>query len=187
MTPDTLIMGIAGIVATLIASGLGLYFTARARSAPLRELLYAKQIKLLLDVLRAIGRIRVFVPLLLDEESPHKERAREDIRKVVKKFSQLTDAAAAVLPTELYAEISGIGQLVVDFLVDYDAGREREQFPDQLLGRASKTALLARTLLGTDELSEESLALFATSRSLEELSQIEPLALLRSVRGKSET
>ncbi|MGO9147509.1 MAG: hypothetical protein ACLQDF_14185 [Desulfomonilia bacterium] len=50
----TLIIGLAGIASTLIAGGLGSYFTARARSSPLRETLFSKQLELMTKVIKEL-------------------------------------------------------------------------------------------------------------------------------------
>ena len=52
----TLVVGLAGIVATLCSSGMGLYYIARARRSPMRELLYARQIDVVVRILRTIAK-----------------------------------------------------------------------------------------------------------------------------------
>ena len=46
----TLIIGLAGIVSTLSVSGLGLYYTAKSRAAPLRQALFSKQIEIVMEI-----------------------------------------------------------------------------------------------------------------------------------------
>lgn len=179
----TLIIGLAGIVATLIASGLGLYFTARARSAPLREYLYTKQVDLVSQVLLTIGRIRIFIAMAIDPESPYQKQARDDLGKKVKILSELCDTAAALLPTELYAEVRQTERFVVDFVVNLDEGNGVSEFPAKLDSYAAKTVLVARACLGIDELSEESLALFASPRELAKLSKLKPEEIMREIRN----
>src|SRR6266702_3648472 len=100
-----LILGIGGLVSTLASAALGLYFTARARTAPMREVLFSRQLTLSERILRAFGRARVFATMLT-ADGEHAEQAREDIRVVVKRLSILTDEAAALLPTELYVDVN---------------------------------------------------------------------------------
>ena len=72
----TLILGLAGIAGTLISIGLGLYFTAKARSAPLREALFKKQLDLISRIMHKQGRIRVFVTIMGGEDDIFKDKAR---------------------------------------------------------------------------------------------------------------
>ena len=48
----TLVVGLGGIVATLVSSSLGLYFTSKARSSTLREMLYSRQIDLIIQIMK---------------------------------------------------------------------------------------------------------------------------------------
>lgn len=180
---QTLIAGIVGVLATLVASGLGLYFTAKARTAPLRELLYTRQLDLSQEFLHLLGRVRVYAPLLLVSENQFKVRAREDLTGVVKRLSELTDQAAAILPVELYAEVLAVANLVVDFMSAYDHGSPRPDFPAHLAGRGAKAAAMVRTLLGVEELSEQSVSLFAKADALDRLAGISPEDILR-IAGK---
>jgi hypothetical protein len=166
----TLVIGLAGIIATLLSSGLGLYYVALARRSPMRDLLYAKQLDLIVKILNTAGRIRVFTTILLGQDVQFKIEAREDLRIALKRLSRLSDDAAALLPTELFAEVRRLTDLAVDIAVKIDASHPAQlsEFDAQM----AKTALMARALLGVDELSDESIALFAKRNSLERLSKI---------------
>ncbi len=168
----TLIIGLAGIAATSLSSGLGLYFVARARRSPMRELLYSRQLGLVVPLLRTVGRIRVLTTILVSEDGQFKEEARSDVGLAVQRLSELSDSAAALLPTQLFAEVRRLSALAVDVLVNVDAGRNAASVAAQLDAQAAKTALMARALLGVDELSDESMALFAEGESLQRLSSV---------------
>lgn len=179
---QTLLLGMAGLVATLISSALGLYFTARARAAPMRQHLYEKQLALMLRVIELIGRIRVFAPMVLEKDGPHVERALGDLRVKVHELSEASDSAAALLPTELYIEVNRLSRVVAQFLTDYDAGKDTSWFPDDLAGRAAKTALLSRVFLGVDELSDESAKLFGGQGGISKVGKLAPADIVRSVK-----
>jgi hypothetical protein len=166
----TLIVGLAGIAGTLLSSGMGLYFVARARRSPMRELLYGRQLDLIVRILRTAGRIRVFMAILASDDDTFKEQARDDVGRSVKRLSQLSDDAAALLPTELFVEVRTLSEATVDILVKIDAPEPASL--DQLDTQAAKTALMTRSLLGVDELSDESIALFGKRDSLDRLSKI---------------
>src|SRR5271165_2837759 len=111
---NSLILGGAALVSTAIVASLGLYFTARARTAPMRELLYSKQLDLAQRVFRAFGRAKV-IAVLLNPACEHKERARVDMGGIVKRLSILTDEAAALFPTELYVAVKKVCDTLVFF------------------------------------------------------------------------
>jgi hypothetical protein len=176
---QTLVVAVVGILATLLSSSLGLYFTARARTAPLRELLYTRQLGLSLDLLHLVGRIRVYAPLLLGSDVEFRDRARNDLTDVVKRLSELSDQAAAIFPATLYAEVQAIVRLVIDFAAALDAGASPAEFPTELTGHGAKMGVMIRTLLGVEELSEESIALYSRRNALDKLAGIEAEDLLR--------
>ena len=173
-TTQTILVSIAGLISTAIVGAIGLFFTARSRSAPLRQHLYQEQLALVIRIVRIIGKIRTFAPMVVDPSGPYHERAVNDLRVKVRQLSEAKDAAAALLPTELYGELAQLASIVTDFVGDYDERRDLSWFPATLAGHAAKTALLARTYLGVDELSTESASLFASERSLASVANLDP-------------
>ncbi len=171
----TLIIGLAGISSTLISSGLGIYYTARAGSAPLRELLYSKQVELISKIIHKQARYRVYATVLSGSETAvFHERARADIRECVKEYSELTEQAAAILPTDLWVEINRLSTSMTDLTVDYDATSKIDK--DKLIEIVAidaKVALLSRAVLGVDELTDESLRLFSKRKEFESLTNLE--------------
>jgi hypothetical protein len=184
----TLIIGLAGISSTLISSGLGIYYTARARSAPLRELLYSKQVELISKIIHKQARYRVYATVLSgDETAAFHERALEDIGECVKEYSELTEQGAAILPTDLWVAIKHLSSAMTDLVVDYDEVSKIDQ--DKLLAiiaMDAKVALLSRAVLGVDELTDESLRLFSTRKGLESLTNIELRELEERARQKAD-
>lgn len=170
----TLIIGLAGIIATLIASGAGLYFTAKARSSPLRETLFSKQVELLSRIVHKQSRFRVYATILHGNDDTHKERAREDIAECFREFSELQEEAAAVLPTEVWVEIKKLCDDMSNILGKYDekGGIEGANFKN-LVARMTKVALVTRVVLGIDELTGESLSLFTASKDYERIANME--------------
>lgn len=181
-TTQTLIVSLAGLATTTLAAGLGLYFTARGRSAPLRQHLYEQQLRLAVRIIRIIGKIRTFAPMVMQDDDPFYDQALDDLRVKVRQLSEAADSAAAILPTELYVEVQQLTRIVVDFLGLVEARKDRSTFPDQLAGRAAKTALLARTFLGVDELSTESARLFTARKELARVADLKPDTIASSAR-----
>jgi hypothetical protein len=171
----TLIIGLAGIIGTVIASSLGLYFTAKSRSAPLRELLYAKQIELITQMIHKQARFRVYATILSSGDPGFKDIARDDIGDCFKEYSETTEKAAALLPTELWVEIKRLETLMSELIDNYDKSAIiNEESLLKLAGMDAKVALVSRVVLGVDELTEESLKLFSSTKGFERVAKIEP-------------
>ncbi len=170
----TLIVALAGIASTLVSSSLGLYFTARARSAPLRKLLYSKQIELITQIIHKEGRFRVYATILAGDDPTFKEPARHDIGNCMKNHSELTEKAAAILSTDLWVEIKQLNSFMTELLVNYDENEKlNEEHLIKLSSMDAKVALVSRAALGIDELTEESLKLFSNVKDFERLAKIE--------------
>ncbi len=182
----TLFVGLGGIFATLISSGLGLYFISKARSSPLRELLYAKQIELIVSIISKIGRTRVYVTILAGEDSTFKKHAREDLGECVKTLSEITEEGAAILPTELWVEVKKLSSHVTTIAVEYDEnGAIDSEQMIKIIAMETKVALVARSVLGVDELTEESIKIFSSKKEFERLANIEVSSFEDMARDKN--
>jgi len=182
---ETLILGLAGLASTLVSTGLGLYFTSRARAAPMRQHLYERQLALMLEIVELIGKLRLYVVMMLEPNGPFRERARDDFSEAIPELSEASESAAAIFPTELYVEVRQISEACVSFAISYDEGKIDSAFNDTLAGHAAKTALMARVFLGVDELSTETTRLFGTHKEVSKVERISPADLVRFARGKN--
>ena len=162
----TLVIGLSGITATLISSALGLYFTSKARSSPLREMLYSKQIDLIVSIISKTGRIRIFTTILASKDSTFKDRARDDLGDYVKILYELTEQGAAILPTELWIEVKKLSEHVVTISDEYDKNKIIDS--NQIV----KLSAIG-SVLGVDELTEESIKIFSSKKAFGNLANIE--------------
>ncbi|HXC43139.1 MAG TPA: hypothetical protein VNY51_06430 [Candidatus Dormibacteraeota bacterium] len=170
----TLVIGLAGIAGTLVSSGLGFYFTAKARRNPLREALFDKQLDIISRIMHKGGRIRVFATILTGKDEGFRDQARNDMGECVREFSEIQEESDAILPTELWVEVKHLTDHMVKLLVRYDEDGQIE--PDdlaRLLAMSAKVGLLSRAVIGVDELTDESLALFSSKKSYQSLAEIE--------------
>jgi len=126
------------------------------------------------EIMEIIGRIRNFTVLLADPEQEYSARARQDIGRLIPDLSRLIDLAATILPTEIFVELSTLASSLSNFIEGIDNGHIDEEYPVMLGGRSAKLALLIRSSLGTDELSEESLSLFGSTQDFQQLSKLAP-------------
>jgi hypothetical protein len=170
----TLIIGLSGIAGTLIASGLGLYFTAKARSSSLRETLFKKQLEIMARITHLLGRFRVFATILAANDNEYKEHAREDIRECIKIFSEIQEEGAAILPTELWIEVKKMNDHMAKIPLNYDKGESiSKESIDLYIAIMSKIVLLGRVVIGVDELTEENIKLYSSQKEYENLANIE--------------
>jgi hypothetical protein len=169
----TLIVGLVGILATLTSSLIGHYFTAKARSNPFRQLLYAKQLELVTKLVHRQSRFKIFAVILIDNTS-YIEQAENDMRDCVKVYSELTEEGAVLLPVEIYVEIRELNRWMVDFLIRFDEGKELDKdLLDEFAVIDLKIALIVRGLLGVDELSEGSISVFSSKKKFKRVIGLE--------------
>jgi len=161
----TLIIGLAGIAGTALASGFGLYFTSKARNAPLRELLYQKQLDLITQIIHKQERFRIYATILFGEDPEFKARAEEDIRICMKEYSELIEQATTLLPINLLAEIKILHNYMIKNLIAYDEKTKIENdFFSKLVEIETKVSVISRVVLGVDKLTKESLKLFSSTK-----------------------
>jgi hypothetical protein len=178
------IISVAGIVGTVVVGSIGLYFTARSRTSPNRQVLYTKQIELTLKIFRTSGSA-VNLTILLSPESEHHDYAREEFRTLVAELSQLSYEAAILFPVEVYVAFKRVSEALVDVVTEYDEGRYTTASFEALQVADTRWALMARSLIGADELSIESLQLHSKKNALERLGGVEAeKAIFQSVRAK---
>jgi len=120
------------------------------------------------------GRFRVFATILAGEDDTYKDLARDDIGDCTKDFSEIQEEGAAILPVELWVEVKKLNDQMATILVDYDEGRGvSEDSSKTLVTTMTKIGLLARAVIGADELTEESLSLFANNKNYDNLANME--------------
>ncbi|WP_295550803.1 hypothetical protein [uncultured Pseudacidovorax sp.] len=173
-TTVTLIVGLAGIASTLVVSGMGLYYTARSRATPLRQTLFSKQIDAVVEIAHLQSRIRVFATVLSFKESPYLEEARRDIGEHYRQFAVAQEKAAVLLPVELWLELKGLADEMSGAIEEFDCqGTIGPVRIKTLVSRMTKVALLCRVVIGSDELSQQSINLFSTQEKYVRLANLE--------------
>ncbi len=108
------------------------------------------------------------------EDPSFKAHARDEFGDCIKDISELTGKGAVILPTELWIETKRLSDHVTSILVEYDKNENINS--DQLVklsAMAIKVVLVARSILGADELTEESIKIFSSKKDFENLANIE--------------
>lgn len=170
----TLIISVVAILATLISSLIGHYFTAKARTSSYKQFLYGKQVDLLIKVIHKQGRFKIYATLLMPDAEEYAERARNDIGDIIKDFSILTEEAAAIIPTELWLAIRDCLNAMDTFVEKYDSKTDLKS-EDMVSFTAidTKVALMTRSFIGADKLSDESVKLFSTKKEFYNVTNME--------------
>lgn len=177
------IISIAGIFGTVVTASVGLYFTARSRTSPNRQVLFAKQIELALEIFRATGSARNFTILLLPD-SEHQNEARDGLGELAPELTKLSYEAAILFPVELYVAFKQLSETLTDIITDFDEGRDIAASRDALKVADARWALMARQFIGADKLSIENLQLHSRESELTRLASVETGDELRSIVEK---
>lgn len=170
----TLAVGLVGVLATLVVGLLGSYFTAQARSNPLQQALFTKQIDLLSKIALQHSRLRVFLTLLQGPDDTFFEQAREDTRHQFVELAKLEEEAAVVLPVELWVAIRELNNHLSELIQEFDdKSAIGEEGFKTMVAMMAKVALISRAVLGVDELTGKSLDLFSSQKEFQRLAKIE--------------
>lgn len=178
------IISVAGILGTVVVGSVGLYFTARSRTSPNRQVLFTKQIELTLEIFRATGTAKNLTILLLPD-SKHQDVAKDDLSELIPELTRLCYEAAALFPVELYVAFKRVSEALTDILAEFDKGSDITASCNAMTVADTHWALMARQLIGADELSIESLQLHSKKNALERLSSVETADAIRIQLKKS--
>lgn len=178
----TLIVGLTGIVSTLIASLVGAFFISKERHQSLRHALFERQFDLVTRITFRMGWIRNFIVILSADDNTHHELAVLDLHESISKFSELVDEGAAFLPVELWIETNRLLSELSSFSDEFEKqGDQPKAKLDSLVIDMGKISLMIRAIVGADELTSVNLDLINKRDILEKLSEIQSADLL----GKS--
>ncbi|SHN45411.1 hypothetical protein [Chitinophaga sp. CF418] len=168
----TLIVGLAGIIATLITAVIGFYYTAKSRSSPYREQLYLKQLELIVMLFHLHGRFKTFATLIIEKH--FLEEALTDIAIVIKDHSVSKEQAAAIFPVELFRTLNIVHALMMEFIGKCDEGHvlTKEDFI-KFSSADLKFALQSRTIMGVDELTKGSTQLVSSSKNVRTMNDLD--------------
>lgn len=172
------IISVTGILGTVIVGSVGLYFTARSRTSPNRQVLFTKQIELMLKIFRATGTAKNLTTLLRPD-SEHQNKARDELIRLAAELMKLSYEAAILFPAELYVTFKKFSETLTDIITEFDKGRDIVASCDGLRIADTHFALMARQLIGADELSIESLQLHSKKNALEQLGRVEVADAIR--------
>ena len=162
MTGTEFAIAIAGLVSTVVSSGLGLYFTSRARTASYRDLLYEKQLALVTDILEAAAKLDALGGMVLTtKDEPNRKKAWAELQEQLSQTNSLGARAAVLLPNQVYAAFGVYHHIAVRILVDSGARSATPSLLEELRARSAHLMEFCRALVGVEALSAETQALLA--------------------------
>lgn len=162
MEAESLWLGIAGLVSTVLVSAISIYFTHKSQRSPLRETLYARQIDALTEFILISTRIQELTRVLMNE----KELTDEGIQNAQNLWAQLeaelletTQKAGILMPSSVYSAMTAYRACMHDFEEALNEQAAPKDAFYALAGAASHVFMVGRELVGADNLSIESVNL----------------------------
>ncbi len=102
------------------------------------------------------------------------ERALGDMNKCLSEYSELTHKSAVILPTDLYIQVRKINNWMSTFAeLSQNLDNLSLEMLDKFKSLDVKMVLTARSLLGIDELSDDSTKLFATKKDYNRIKDLD--------------
>lgn len=162
MDIGTLWLGVAGLIATVLVSAIGFYFTYKSQRSPLREALYARQIDALTSFVSVSTRIQELAGALMNE----KEFTDEGLERAQLLWCELdgelldtTQKVGLIMPSSVYSAMTAYRASVQDFHEALDKQAAPTDAFYALAGAAGHVFMVGRELVGADNLSIESVNL----------------------------
>lgn len=155
-------IAIAGILATLTASGIGFYFSYRAQRAPLRDHLYTKQVDVLTDFSIGATRLLKIAAMLQDTSKLSKDDQHsldESWDTVSGRLLDITQIGGVVLPSDLYSGLTAFRACAEAYEIAVVEKVNISKAYYELMGAASHVQMSSRELVGADSLGLEALKL----------------------------
>lgn len=188
---STVWISLAGLAATLTASGIGFYFSQKTQRSPLRQELYKKQVEYLTEFVVQATRLQMFAASysaghITFEEGSEAEGAWEVLAEQLR---DITQRAGLVLPAAAYSTLTAYRAAQNDFEDALIAKKDLHQPLQMLAGALGQVFMVGREVLGADNLSAESIRLHS-AKGYEQMNHIGSKSLAKVFealwhRGKS--
>jgi hypothetical protein len=165
---SSVIISVAGILATATVGGLGLYFTYRARTQPYQQTLYGRQLDLLAEVLAAIEDVHYTAVVFSssdDEDQINQEAKRFPERNG--RLLTLLPRVTLLLPGDFYEALYSFSQSSATFCHSClasprDIDKAGPALVDMGLIRM-RLMIRAREIAGTAPLTQQTSALISNA------------------------
>lgn len=184
----TLIVGVAGILGTLISSAIGHYYTAKARKDVYQRAVFTEQFELLKKIHLQIGRAQNFLQMIVPPHPDHHEQAEADCLALIPELANLIHEGSALLPSEVWVDLSQFSSKLCEIFECSDrSSDEAKEIARDVRVRAGIFALATRKMLGIDEMSTETYKMLTGSNAEDLMSDGERAALARIAGDDAQT
>ncbi len=174
----TVWISLAGLSATVAASGIGFYFSQKSQRSPLRQELYKKQVEYLTEFVVLATRLQMLAAGYKTETMSFKNgsEAEQVWESIAEQLRDITQRAGLVLPAAAYSTMTAYRAAQHDFEDALIAKKDLAQPLRTLTGAMSHVFMVGREVLGADNLSSESIRLHS-SKGYENMNRIGATAL----------
>jgi hypothetical protein len=174
----TLLIGLAGLASTVVASGVGFYFTHKAQRTPLRQELYKQQIDCLSEFVVHATRMQQLATSIASGTDLFESGGEADIAWETLNASilEITQRAGLVLPAAAYSTLTAYRAAQRDFEDALLAKQDIKPKLQAMQGAFGHVFMVGREVVGADHLSTESIKL-QSAQGYEDMNQIGSKAL----------
>lgn len=179
---STVLISLAGLASTVIASGIGFYFTHKSQRTPLRQELYKQQIDCLSAFVVQATRMQQLAASFTSGTSTFESGSVEDIawETLNAEILEITQRGGLVLPAAAYSTLTAYRAAQRDF---EDALLEKTDLRlrlEAMQGAFGQVFMVGREVVGADHLSAESIRLHG-AKGYENMNRIGSKALGRVI------
>jgi hypothetical protein len=158
----TALVSLAGLAATVAASGIGFYFTYKAQRTPLRQELFKRQIECLSEFVLHATRMQQLASAFATGNEKFESGGEADLawESLNVEILEVTQRAGLVLPAAAYSTLTAYRRAQVDFEDAMLANQDLSSPLNAMMGAFGHVFMVGRELIGADNLSAESIRMF---------------------------
>lgn len=175
-------VALAGLLSTSIVSIIGIYFTHKARTKNYRELLYEKQLELVIGLMELAQLMELDAELVVGADTDSEREAfRHAFNDHYLAFRDLERKGTALLPVELYTAVREVFASASDLAIKISDDEETIEVVHKLIASNARFGLVAREFMGVDTLSTQSRSLFTNEEHVEAVVEIDRDSMVKRV------
>lgn len=163
-------IALAGLLSTSIVSAIGIYFTHKARTQNYRDLLYEKQLELVVELMEIAQLMQLEAGLVVDVDGgSQREIYRDAFNEHYLEFRKLERRGTVLLPVELYGAVKEVLESASSVAIKISDAEETIEAVQSLITSNARLGLVARRFMGVDALSTQSRRLFPNEKDMEKV------------------
>jgi hypothetical protein len=177
-------IAIAGLISTIIVSGIGIYFTHKTRTQNYRNLLFHKKLELIIELMEYSQLMELDSDLVISAKSElDRKNYLEIFNEHYLNFAELERKGTIILPVELYVKVSESYRIAQDLVIKFNDNDGEPEDLEEYKASNLQFGLIAREYMGVDKLSTQSIKLFSSKKEISKLANISNDDLTTLVKG----